>query len=105
MVLYGRFYTILICSGLKIVNLKNIDGVNILKILDDLVNKRIYKEGNQKPIITLDTESNSLILMASNQELENIITLINELDKEQSQVYVQARIIELNAKRSAKLGS
>ena len=88
----------------KIVNLKNIDGVNILKILDDLVNKRIYKEGNQKPIITLDTESNSLILMASNQELENIITLINELDKEQSQVYVQARIIELNDEMLENIG-
>lgn len=88
----------------EILNLKNVDGVNILKILEDLVNKRVYKEGTQKPIITLDIESNSLVLMGSKEELENLIILINSLDKEQSQVYVQARIIELNDEMLENIG-
>lgn len=39
----------------KIINLKNIEGTNLLKILEDLISKKVYKEGVQKPIITLDT--------------------------------------------------
>ncbi|WP_198305468.1 type II secretion system protein GspD [Arcobacter vandammei] len=88
----------------KIINLKNVDGANLLKILEEIVNKRVFKEGSQKPIISFDNESNSLILMASSDEMDNLLSLINDLDVEQSQVYVQARIIELNDEMLENIG-
>ena len=88
----------------KIINLKNIEGTNLLKILEDLISKKVYKEGVQKPIITLDTESNSLVLMADSDDIQNLLNLVEELDKEQSQVYVQARIIELNDEMLENIG-
>lgn len=88
----------------KIINIKNIDGTNILKILDDLLNKRVYKEGVQKPIATLDSDSNSIILLANETEIKNLTNLIEDLDVEQSQVYVQARIVELNDEMLENIG-
>ncbi len=88
----------------KIINIKNMDGENLLKILEDIINKRSFKDGIQKPIISFDNQSNSLILLASNNEMTNLLNLINDLDIEQSQVYVQARIIELNDEMLENIG-
>ncbi|MCT7583572.1 hypothetical protein N5U55_05510 [Aliarcobacter butzleri] len=83
--------------------LKNVDGVNIIKILDDVVNKK-YINKPTKPFVSLDLESNSLVVMASKDELKQIKDLIQELDKEKAQVYVQAKIIEVNNELVNKIG-
>lgn len=80
----------------KIINLKNSDTSNIVKIVDDIVNKRVYLNPNLKPIISSDVESNSIIVVGNVDETNKISNLIEELDKEKTQVYVQAKIIEVN---------
>lgn len=87
----------------EVVGLKNVDGVNIIKILDDVVNKK-YINKPTKPFVSLDLESNSLVVMASKDELKQIKDLIQELDKEKAQVYVQAKIIEVNNELVNKIG-
>ncbi|WP_323592923.1 type II secretion system protein GspD [Aliarcobacter butzleri] len=87
----------------EVVGLKNIDGANIIKILDDVVNKK-YINKPTKPFVSLDLESNSLVIMASKDELKQIKDLIQELDKEKAQVYVQAKIIEVNNELVNKIG-
>ena len=87
----------------EVVGLKNIDGANIIKILDDVVNKK-YINKPTKPFVSLDLESNSLVVMASKDELKQIKDLIQELDKEKAQVYVQAKIIEVNNELVNKIG-
>lgn len=87
----------------EVVGLKNVDGVNIIKILDDVVNKK-YINKPTKPFVSLDLESNSLVVMASKNELKQIKDLIQELDKEKAQVYVQAKIIEVNNELVNKIG-
>ncbi|KLD98834.1 type II secretion system protein GspD [Aliarcobacter butzleri] len=87
----------------EVVGLKNVDGVNIIKILDDVVNKK-YINKPTKPFVSLDLESNSLVIMASKDELKQIKDLIQELDKEKAQVYVQAKIIEVNNELVNKIG-
>lgn len=88
----------------KIINLKNIEGQNLQKILDEIITKKNYEEGAQKAIISLEAESNSLVLMATEDEIDFILSIIDELDKEKAQVYVQARIIELNDELLEKIG-
>lgn len=87
----------------EVISLKNVDGVNIIKILDDIVNKK-YINKPTKPFVSLDLESNSLVVMASKDELKQIKSLIQELDKEKAQVYVQAKIIEVNNELVNKIG-
>lgn len=87
----------------EVISLKNVDGVNIIKILDDIVNKK-YINKPTKPFVSLDFESNSLVVMASKDELKQIKDLIQELDKEKAQVYVQAKIIEVNNELVNKIG-
>ncbi|MPL91490.1 hypothetical protein SDC9_37561 [bioreactor metagenome] len=87
----------------EVISLKNVDGVNIIKILDDIVNKK-YINKSTKPFVSLDFESNSLVVMASKDELKQIKDLIQELDKEKAQVYVQAKIIEVNNELVNKIG-
>lgn len=87
----------------EVIGLKNVDGVNIIKILDDVVNKK-YINKTIKPFVSLDLESNSLVVMASKDELKQIKDLIQELDKEKAQVYVQAKIIEVNNELVNKIG-
>ncbi|MEV9616590.1 type II secretion system protein GspD [Aliarcobacter butzleri] len=87
----------------EVIGLKNVDGVNIIKILDDIVNKK-YINKLTKPFVSLDLESNSLVVMASKDELKQIKSLIQELDKEKAQVYVQAKIIEVNNELVNKIG-
>lgn len=87
----------------EVISLKNVDGINIIKILDDVVNKK-YINKPTKPFVSLDLESNSLVVMASKDELKQIKDLIQELDKEKAQVYVQAKIIEVNNELVNKIG-
>lgn len=87
----------------EVIGLKNVDGVNIIKILDDIVNKKYINKAT-KPFVSLDLESNSLVVMASKDELKQIKDLIQELDKEKAQVYVQAKIIEVNNELVNKIG-
>ncbi|MCT7909760.1 hypothetical protein N5915_09370 [Arcobacter lacus] len=87
----------------EVIGLKNVDGANIIKILDDVVNKK-YINKPTKPFVSLDLESNSLVVIASKNELKQIKDLIQELDKEKAQVYVQAKIIEVNNELVNKIG-
>ena len=88
----------------KIFYLKNIEAINVIKILDSIISKNIYDNPNLKPIISLDDELNALIVKASYEDMNDIKILIEELDKEKAQVYVQAKIIEVNDEMVDKIG-
>lgn len=88
----------------KVINLKNIDASNILKILEDIVSKKENPDPVNKPIISLDIESNSIVVMGNSEEIAYINRLIQELDIEKAQVYVQARIIEVNDELVNQIG-
>ena len=81
---------------IKIFPLKNVEGSNVLKILEEIINKRKFLHPDDKPLFSSDIESNSIVIMGYLDEISYIDNLIKELDKEKTQVYVQARIIEVN---------
>jgi general secretion pathway protein D len=86
----------LVKREVKVFSLKNVDAVNVIKILDSIVGKKTYSDPNSKPLVSADEESNAIVVMGPSDELEYISKLVDELDKEKGQVYVQARIIEVN---------
>lgn len=89
---------------IKIFPLKNIEAGNVLKIIDSIISKNIYANPNDKPLISIDEDSNSIIVKAPIEEIDEIKLLIEELDVEKAQVYVQARIIELNDELVNQIG-
>lgn len=76
--------------------LKNVEATNVIKIIDGIVGKKKYIDPEDKPLSSVDEETNSIVLMGPSDEVEYIKQIIKELDKEKAQVYVLARIIELN---------
>jgi general secretion pathway protein D len=94
----------IIKKEIKIFFLKNIEANSVLKVIDSVISKNSYDNPNDKPSISLDEDSNSIILKASIKEIDEIKLLINELDVEKAQVYVQARIIELNDELVNQIG-
>ena len=83
-------------KDIKIFPLKNVEGRNVIKILEEIISKREFLNPGNKPLFSLDVESNSIVIMGYLDEISYIDNLIKELDKEKTQVYVQARIIEVN---------
>lgn len=87
-----------------LIELKNIDAQNVLTILDNITKDIHYENPYLKPIITLDNDSNSLILIGVNSEIQRINNIVEALDKQKAQVYIQARIIEVNNELVNKVG-
>lgn len=94
----------LIKKEVKVFPLKNVEAINVIKILDSIIGKKAYIDPNDKPLSSVDEESNAIVVMGPADELESIEGLLIELDKEKGQVYVQARIIELNDELVDQIG-
>ncbi|RXJ68320.1 type II secretion system protein GspD [Halarcobacter ebronensis] len=90
--------------NVDVIPLKNVEAKSIIKIVTEIIDKKKYLETSDKPHASIDEETNSLIIVGNNYEIEFIKKLINELDTDRLQVYVQAKIIEVSANRTKNLG-
>ncbi len=64
----------------------------------------MYKNKNDKPFVSTEEESNSIILMGPKEELTYFKALVEKLDVDRQQVYVQARIIEISERKTKDVG-
>ena len=94
----------LVKKEVKVFPLKNVEAINVIKILDSIIGKKAYIDPNDKPLSSVDEESNAIVIMGPSDELNQIEGLLIELDKEKAQVYVQARIIEVNDELVDQIG-
>ncbi len=64
--------------------------------------------GNGKPapkaVIASDIEQNALIVLANADQYQNILETVKLLDIEKSQVYIQAKIVEVNTNLAENIG-
>jgi general secretion pathway protein D len=104
----------------RVIQLNNTEAKDIFKIVSELVSSSQLiapSGGNQtikptpaaaaeanKPILSLDEASNSIVVLASQKDFEIIKNIITDLDKEQKQVFVKARIIEISDSASKRIG-
>jgi len=95
----------LIKNVIEVISLKNVEAKNVMKILDSLLAKKKYSDASLKPLSSLDEESNAIILAGPLKEILFIKDLIKKLDKDKAQVYVQARIIEVNENLISEVGA
>jgi general secretion pathway protein D len=88
----------------QIINLKNSDAKNVLASLNEIVSKQTYADPTMKPNISANEEINSVIMVGNPTVIKSLRRIIEELDKEKYQVYVQARIVEINNNDSEAIG-
>lgn len=58
----------------------------------------------QKAVIASDLERNALIVLANADQYQNILDTVKQLDVEKSQVYIQAKIVEVNTNLAENIG-
>jgi general secretion pathway protein D len=91
-------------KSLRVFTLKNSVAKNVLTTVNNIITKQTYTDKTQQPLLSLSEEINSIIVMANPTMMRGIEKIINELDREKYQVYVQAQIIEINRNKTEKLG-
>ena len=88
----------------QIFELKNSDAKSVLASLNAIVAKQIFSNPSLKPNISASEEINSIIIVGEPVIVKGLKIIIDELDKEKFQVYVQAKIIEINKNDSSSIG-
>lgn len=91
-------------NGIEIFSLKNSDAKTVATTLNDIIAKQTFTDPSMKPNVAASEEINAIIAIGDPMVLKGIKVIVDELDKEQYQVYVQARIIEINKKQAESLG-
>ena len=79
----------------EVVFLTNIEAKSIEKILNTIIEKRDYDK-RKRPSISIDEQSNSIILDGQKNAILSLENIIKKLDVMKSQVYVRAKIVEVN---------
>ncbi len=96
-----------------VIPLKNSNVEEMEKILSKLVSQmnsvaiKQPKKGGKPPskaMVVSDLERNSLIILATGEQIKNIRDTIKKIDVPQAQVYVKARIVEINTDLAEQIG-
>lgn len=89
----------------RVIQLKNSEAKEVIKIIVQVVAaQKAVRGATDQPIVAPDEQTNALVIIATPEDQELIASVIDELDKEQKQVYVKARIIEISETNSKNLG-
>ncbi len=95
-----------------VIPLKNSNVEDMEKILSKLVSQMNSmsssraKKGTKvkKAMVVGDAERNALIVLATGEQIKNIREVVARIDVEKPQVYIVARIVELDVNRAQKVG-
>ena len=96
-----------------VIPLKNSNVEDMQKILSQLVSQmnnvrpgKPSKDGKppSKAMVVSDLERNALVILADGEQIKNIRKTINRLDVPKPQVYVKARIVEINTDIASQIG-
>ena len=88
----------------QIFELKNSDAKSVLASLNAIVAKQVFANPAMKPNISSSEEINAIIIVGEPIVIKGLKKIIDELDKEKYQVYVQVRIVNINKTNSESIG-
>lgn len=91
-------------KAVQIFILKNSDVASVVASLNDIISKQTYADPALKPNVSASEEINGIIALGDPSIISGIKAIIDELDKEKFQVYVKARIVEINKKDAQNIG-
>ncbi len=97
--------------SLHVVHVRNANAKDLAATLQTIIlnnpveSKKKIKIDPKKPTFTADEETNILMIYASGEEMKEINIIIKALDTPRQQVFVSAKIVEINDKKSSQLGA
>jgi len=91
-------------NGVQIFELKNSEAKAVATSLNEIIKKQVFSDPSLKPNISANEEINAIIAIGDPMVIKGIKVIIDELDKEKYQVYVKAKIVEINKNNSADIG-
>ena len=91
-------------SSVQIFPLKNSDAKATLATLNEILKNQKFADPTMKPNISSSEEINAIIAIGDPLIIKGIKLILDELDKEKYQVYVQARIVEINKNNAQNIG-
>jgi len=91
-------------SSVQIFILKNSDVKSVVASLNEIISKQTFADPALKPNISASEEINGVIAVGDPSVINGIKAIIDELDKEKFQVYVKAKVINVNKKNAESLG-
>lgn len=87
----------------RFIQLINVEAKSIEAILKKIITQRKYKKENI-PTIAIDEQNNSIIIDGKSNIVLDFISIIKKLDVIKSQVYVKAKIIEIDDNLIEEIG-
>lgn len=96
-----------------VIELKNSNVEEMEKILSTLITQlnamapaKTVKKGEKpsKAMVVSDVERNALVVLATSEQIKNIRETVQKIDVPKAQVYVQARIVEINTNLADQIG-
>ncbi len=103
-----------VSQKMYVIPLKNSNVEEMEKILGKLVEqmnsvasklKRNSKVPVKKAMVVGDKERNSLIILATGEQIKNIRQVLRHIDVEKPQVYIKARVVEINSELAQQIGA
>lgn len=97
-------------NRINVYYLENANADELSAVLKSLTQPNASKAGAKsseftgKIVITPDSSTNSLVIMASPSDYQNIKLVIKKLDRRPKQVFVEAMIVEVSLKKALDMG-
>lgn len=89
---------------LTIIPLENSEAKNVVTSLQQVLDKKQYAKPTDKPIVSVYDELNAIVVSGRESDIKDIKEMISILDVEKPQVFVKARIIEINQNMADSIG-
>jgi len=89
---------------LAIIPLMNSEAKNVVTSLQQVLDKKKYVKESDKPTVSVYDELNALVVSGLESDVRDIREMIKILDVEKPQVFVKARIIEINQNKADTIG-
>ncbi len=86
----------------QVIKINFADANSLQKVLSSLLTKD--KEGKSRGSIVVDSHTNSLVIQATEEDLQKIIKMIGVLDKPTDQIHLKAYIVEATRNVARDLG-
>lgn len=89
---------------LTIIPLENSEAKNVVTSLQQVLDKKQYPKPTDKPIVSVYEELNAIVVSGLESDIKDIQEMVEILDVEKPQVFVKARIIEINQNMADQIG-
>ncbi|HHH72908.1 MAG TPA: hypothetical protein ENL04_03695 [Sulfuricurvum sp.] len=89
---------------LTIIPLENSEAKNVVTSLQQVLDKKQYAKPTDKPIVSVYEELNAIVVSGRESDINDIKEMVGILDVEKPQVFVKARIIEINQNMADSIG-